>query len=57
MYETETLEAIRDRAQGELAKLHPGMRRLMNPHEYPVGLELELNALRNRMIDAARNLD
>jgi nicotinate phosphoribosyltransferase len=57
VYETETLEAIRDRAQGELAKLHPGMRRLMNPHEYPVGLELELNALRNRMIDAARNLD
>ena len=57
VYETETLEAIRDRAQDELAKLHPGMRRLMNPHEYPVGLELELNALRNRMIDEARNLD
>lgn len=52
--EDEGLGAKRDRAARELAKLHPGVRRFMNPHEYPVGLEPALHKLRNRMIDGAR---
>ena len=54
-YEDELLPAIRERAKGELAKVHPGTRRFMNPHEYPVGLEPVLHELRSRMIDEARD--
>jgi nicotinate phosphoribosyltransferase len=53
-FEDEPLPAIRERAQQELAKLHPGTRRFLNPHEYPVGLEPALHALRARMINEAR---
>ncbi len=54
MFEDEPLEVLRDRAQAELAKVHPGTQRFMNPHEYPVGLEPGLHELRNRMIDDTR---
>ncbi len=56
VYENEPLVDIRDRAQQELASLHPGTRRFMNPHEYPVGLEPTLHELRRRMIDDARTV-
>jgi len=50
----EPLEQLRDRAAEELAKVHPGTRRFMNPHEYPVGLEPKLHELRKQMIAEAR---
>jgi nicotinate phosphoribosyltransferase len=50
----ESLADMRQRARGELAKLHPATRRFLNPHEYPVGLEPRLHALRTSMIEAAR---
>jgi len=54
VYEEEPLDVLRDRARTELAKVHPGTRRFLNPHEYPVGLEPALHELRTRMIDEAR---
>ncbi|MCC5827991.1 MAG: nicotinate phosphoribosyltransferase [Phycisphaeraceae bacterium] len=36
------LAAIRQRAREELAMLHPTIRRLVNPHSYPAGLERHL---------------
>jgi nicotinate phosphoribosyltransferase len=51
----EPLSAIRDRAQRQLAQLHPSVRRLMNPHEYPVGLDVGLHESRERMILNARD--
>lgn len=54
VYEDETLDTMRDRAKRELARLHPGTRRFLNPHTYPVGLEPGLHALRSRLIDEAR---
>lgn len=54
VYEEEPLDALRDRARTELAKVHPGTHRFLNPHEYPVGLEPALHELRTRMIDEAR---
>lgn len=54
VYEEEPLDVIRRRAKTELAKLHPGVRRFINPHEFPVGLEPGLAAKRTELIQAAR---
>jgi nicotinate phosphoribosyltransferase len=48
------LAAIRDRTAVELARLHPGIRRFVNPHQYPVGLERGLFDLRTRLVLEAR---
>jgi nicotinate phosphoribosyltransferase len=50
----ESMDAIRERVRSELRKLHPAIRRFMNPHEYPVGLDAGLHDLRTRMIHEAR---
>jgi nicotinate phosphoribosyltransferase len=44
------LDAIRDRARSQVSALHPSIRRLVNPHEYPAGLAANLAELRARMI-------
>lgn len=54
VYDEESLDAIRARVQQELAKTHAGIRRFLNPHEYPVGLERGLHELRDHMIRKAR---
>ncbi len=41
-----TLDAIKARAKAQLARLHHGTKRLLNPHEYPVGLEPALFELK-----------
>jgi len=43
-----------ERARTELASLHPGIRRFLNPHTYPVGLERGLHEARARAILEAR---
>jgi nicotinate phosphoribosyltransferase len=48
------LAAVRDRARAEVAALHPAIRRFLNPHAYPVGLERGLHQARARAIEAAR---
>lgn len=52
--ESEPLTAIRQRALGELAQLHPTIRRFMNPHRFPVGLDIGLHELRDSMIRSLR---
>jgi nicotinate phosphoribosyltransferase len=52
--EPESLDAIRARASSELNRLHPGVRRFLNPHEYPVGLDVSLHDLRACMVRDAR---
>jgi nicotinate phosphoribosyltransferase len=52
--ESEPLTAIRDRAIAQLARLHPGIRRFMNPHEFPVGIDIGLHELRNQMVQQLR---
>ncbi|QDU75649.1 Nicotinate phosphoribosyltransferase pncB2 [Bremerella volcania] len=52
--EIEPLEAIRARALEQLQLVHPTIRRFMNPHEYPVGLDIGLHEVRNRMIHDIR---
>jgi nicotinate phosphoribosyltransferase len=50
------LAAARERTQRELQKLDPTVRRLLNPHQYPVGLCANLYAQRMRLVQAARKV-
>jgi nicotinate phosphoribosyltransferase len=50
------LEQIRRRVRAGLEQLHPTIRRLMNPHEYPVGMDVGLFERRDEMIRAARQM-
>jgi nicotinate phosphoribosyltransferase len=45
-----TLDEIRDRARGQIGALHPAIRRLLNPHVYPVGLERRLHERRTQLV-------
>jgi nicotinate phosphoribosyltransferase len=51
-----SLDAIRQRAQAQLAALHPAIRRLLNPHVYPVGLEMSLHERRTALVLARRGI-
>lgn len=48
--ELPTLEESRATAQREVAALDPSIRRFLNPHVYPVGLEESLNKFRMELI-------
>ena len=49
--ERENLDDIRDRVQRELSTLHPGHKRFINPHEYPVGISDSLFNMRKKLIE------
>jgi nicotinate phosphoribosyltransferase len=46
----ESLEVARERCRAQLQRLHSTVRRLVNPHEYPVGLDIALNERRMKMM-------
>ena len=48
------IDAIRTRAQQQVAALDPSVKRFLNPHEYPVGLEQGLHAERTRLVVEAK---
>jgi nicotinate phosphoribosyltransferase len=50
----ETLDQIRARVKSELDLFHGGIRRLANPHRYPVGLEADLHQLKSQLVLDAR---
>ena len=54
VYALPSTHAIRSRAQAQLASCHQGIRRLVNPHRYPVGLEARLHEWKTRLIQKAR---
>jgi nicotinate phosphoribosyltransferase len=54
--ERPSLAAVRERVRTQLASIDPTTRRLLNPHEYPVGLSAELYAERARLVAQARGL-
>jgi nicotinate phosphoribosyltransferase len=51
-----SLEAARQRAREQLACLHPGIKRFVNPHLYPVGLERRLHERKTELVLEARGL-
>jgi nicotinate phosphoribosyltransferase len=50
VYDEPVLSAIRARASSQLGQLYAGTKRLLNPHEYPVGLEPGLFDLKTSLI-------
>jgi nicotinate phosphoribosyltransferase len=54
VYQSPPLPKIRARTADQLAMFHTGIRRLVNPHTYPVGLERHLHELKTRLILQAR---
>lgn len=53
-YRSSPLQETRRRCIDQLRRLHPGIKRLLNPHEYPAGLELRLHELKTGLIFSAR---
>ena len=56
VYESPDLNEIREIAKGEMTRIHTGIKRLVNPHIYVVGLEQRLYEKRLRLILEQRNL-
>lgn len=54
VYDFPPIEGIRARTRSQLDSFHPGIKRLDNPHQFPVGLEYRLHELRNRLIIESR---
>ena len=48
------IATARARAQEQVERLHPGVLRFLNPHAYPVGLELGLHERKTALVLAAR---
>jgi nicotinate phosphoribosyltransferase len=55
VYGRPPLADIRARTQAQLALFHGGVRRLDNPHQYPVGLEVGLHEQKMDLIRTARS--
>jgi nicotinate phosphoribosyltransferase len=56
VYQTPKLAEIRNRALEERLTIHSAVRRFLNPHNYPVGLESGLYRRRAKMISGLRGL-
>lgn len=54
VYDLPDIHAVRARVQSQLAGLHPGVKRFVNPHTYPVGLEKGLHELKTNLILSLR---
>ena len=50
-----TLEQCRERRQQQLSSFHGGVKRFVNAHQYPVGLELGLHKLKTQLVLDARS--
>ncbi|MCI0723447.1 MAG: nicotinate phosphoribosyltransferase [Acidobacteria bacterium] len=55
IYTPPSLPEIREHARNQLDRLHRGIRRFVNPHVYPVGLERRLHDLKTKLILQARS--
>ncbi|CAN5474344.1 nicotinate phosphoribosyltransferase [soil metagenome] len=57
VYDQPEITQIREKTKEQLGRFHSGVKRFLNPHEYPVGLETALHELKNKLILKARGLD
>lgn len=55
VYNNPDLRAIQQRTRDQLAMLHPTIKRFLNPHRYPAGVEQKLYDLRTDLILRGRN--
>jgi nicotinate phosphoribosyltransferase len=54
VYDSPQLSTIRERTLSQLALLPSGVKRFLNPYQYPVGLEPSLFELKTRLVLEAR---
>jgi nicotinate phosphoribosyltransferase len=54
IYQLPDLIDVRQRVQAQIGMFHLGIKRFVNPHEYPVGLELGLHEMKMKLILHAR---
>lgn len=54
VYDVPSIHDTRRRATEQVNQLHPTVRRLVYPHEYPVGLDCRLSDLRLKLLAEAR---
>jgi nicotinate phosphoribosyltransferase len=54
VYDPPPLGEVRARTGAQLARFHAGVKRFMNPHQFPVGLERRLHELRAQLVLEAR---
>src|ERR1051326_6929215 len=54
VYDLPSIDDARRRTMEQLQAVHPGIKRFVNPHQYPVGLELGLHNLKTELILKAR---
>jgi nicotinate phosphoribosyltransferase len=57
VYQVPKIEEIRQRTADQLKSFHQGVKRFLNPHEYPVGLEVGLHQLKTELILKARGIE
>jgi nicotinate phosphoribosyltransferase len=57
VYDVPSLEDARSRARDQLSHLHPGIKRFVNPHQYPAGLERGLHELKMKLVLQARGVN
>ncbi len=56
VYDAPPLAVSRDRTVSQLGQFHAGVKRFVNPHQYPVGLERGLHDLKTRLVLEARGV-
>lgn len=54
VYNEPTIHKIREKAISEMKNFHSGIKRFVNPHEYPVGLEKSLYELKMDLVHKLR---
>ncbi len=57
VYQSPNIQDLRQRTTDQLKGFHDGVKRFLNPHEYPVGLEAGLHALKTELILKARGIE
>jgi nicotinate phosphoribosyltransferase len=57
VYDEPPLAAMRARTEAQLSTFHAGVKRFVNPHAYPVGLERGLHEMKTRLILEARGVE
>jgi len=57
VYDPPALAVSRARTIGQLAGFNAGVKRLVNPHQYPVGLERKLHDLKTALVLQARHAE
>ncbi len=55
VHEASSLQETAERARRQLAAFDPSVRRFLNPHSYPVGLERGAHAVRTKLVVLARS--